>query len=276
MGQLNRLPQTNVLFFPGARVEEGSASQFGESQGGDYRPSVNDAQVELRAILDSLKSVHIVSSSGLRVLMIVLVLLAALPSLSMAAIWFGRTAISPSRSGDVSPAYGAEVTISFPVISIPAMLKATAGENMPFPVGVDGADPVEVDSTIAISRLPQGSTFSAGKPDGKTTWKLALGDIDNLHLLLPKTARDETTLLIQLLAADGRVISDAATIIEVTNVSETSILVRRIKTEVVPSPGWDQPSQEPEAMNAESEVITPTRATRSDPVPLPTRHPGRR
>ena len=122
----------------------------------------------------------------------------------------------------------------------------------------------------------QGSRFSAGSSDGATTWKLAPSEIDNLHLVLPETARDETALKIQLLAPDGHIISDAATIIEVTNVSEAIIPVRRIRTQVVPGHVWDQPSQEPEAMDADAELVSQAGALQSNPVPLPTRHPGPR
>jgi hypothetical protein len=141
---------------------------------------------------------------------------------------------------------------------------------------MDGTDPVEGGGTIAISRLPRGSTFSVGSPDGETTWKLAPGEINKLHLVLPKTARDETTLMIELLAPDGHVISDAATILKVTNIQESGIPVRRVKTAVIPGDFRDQPSQEPEAIDAEAKLITQTGGLQSDPVPLPTRRPGPR
>jgi hypothetical protein len=149
----------------------------------------------------------------------------------------------------------AEVIITFPVISMPATFRAVAGEDTPFPLVIDGSDRVGGGSTISISRLLAGSTFSAGVPQGKTSWKLTSGEIENLHLALPKTARGERALMIQLLAPNGHVISNAATIVEVTAAPEARIPIRRVKTEVVPGDVWHESGQ------------------KVDPVPLPTRRP---
>jgi hypothetical protein len=284
MGLPNRISQTNVLPFPHARVEEDRSGQLEESQAALKRHGILDGYLlvplrgdDKREILDALKRPHIVSPFDLRFLITALVLLALLPSLSVAAIlWLGRIGITPSASVEAPSNYGAEAIITLPSISMPTMLKANAGDSTPFPVAIEGTDPVEGGGVIVISRLPRGSTFSAGSPDSETTWKLAPSEINNLHLVLPKTVRDETALVIQLIAADGHVISDAATIIEVANVSEAGIPVRRIRTQVVPGHVWDQPSQVPEAMDAEAELVTQAKAPRSDPVPLPTRHPGPR
>jgi hypothetical protein len=286
MGLPNRIPQTNVLPFPLARVEEDGSSQLEESQGGDYRAGVTERSaahtLQRPAILEGYLLVPLPGDDkrailGLRFLIAALVLFAVLQSLSMTAVlWLGRSDIASSALVGASSKHDAEVIITLPAISMPTMLKANAGDSTPFPVAIDGTDPVEGGGAIVISRLPQGSSFSAGTPDGDTTWKLAPGEIDNLHLVLPKTLREETALMIQLIASDGHVISDAATIIEVTNLSEANIPVHRIRTQVVPGHVEDQPSQVPEAMDAEAELVTQARALRSDPVPLPTRHPGPR
>jgi hypothetical protein len=298
MGQPNRLPPTNVLPFPRARDEEKDPSQLRGSQGGDYRAGVIERSAGLapqrygildgyllvplrgddqRAILDALKRPHIVSSSGLRLLVIALVLLAVLPSLSAAAIlWPSQADIAPSPSVDTSSNHRAEAIITLPAISMPTTLKATVGEKAPFPIAINGTDPFEGLGTIAISRLPVGSTFSAGVPHGETTWKVAPGEIDNLHLVLPNTARDETTLMIELLTPDGHVISDAATIVEVTAIPEARIPVRRVKTEIVPVHVWEQPHQASEDVDVEADPVSQTMALQSDLVPLPTRRPGPR
>lgn len=284
MGQPNRILQTNVLPFPRARVDENGSSQLQESYSALKRHGILDGYLlvplrgdDKREILDTLKRPNIVSQLDLRFLITTLVLLAVLPSLSVAAIlWLGHTDITPPASVDAPSNHAAEAIITLPAVSMPTMLKANAGNNTPFPIGIEGTDPVEGGGMIVISRLPEGSTFSAGSPDSETTWKLAPSEIDNLHLVLPKTVHDEAVLMIQLLAPDGHVISDAATIIEVANVSEANIPVRRIRTQVVPGHVWDQPSQEPEVMDADAELASQAGALQSNPVPLPTRHPGPR
>ena len=209
--------------------------------------------------------------------MIALVLLAVLPSMSVATIlWLRQTDIAPSM--DASSNHGAvtEPVIALSSISVPTMLKATPGQSAPFPIAIDGTDPVTGGGTITISRLPVGSTFSAGVPHDETTWKVAPGQIDNLHLLLPEAAPNETALLIQLLASDGHVISDAATLIEAATVRGVAIPVRRVKTEVVAGHVWDQADPASEAMETEAEPVGQAMALQSDGVPLPTKRPGPR
>jgi len=295
MGQPNRLPATNILPFPRAWDEEKDPSQLRGSQGGDYPAGVIERSAGLapqqygildgyllvplrgddqRAILDARRRPHIVSSSGLRLLVIALVLLAVLPSLSVAAIlWPSQAGIAPSPSVDSLSNHGPEVIITLPAVSMPTTLKATVREKAPFPVVIDGTDPVEGLGTIAISRLPVGSTFSAGVPHGETTWNVARGEIDNLHLVLPNTAPDEATLMIELQTPDGHVISDAATIVEVATVPEARIPVRRVKTEIVPVHVWEQPDQASEDVEVEAVPVSQTTALQSDLVPLPTRRP---
>jgi len=297
MGLPNRISPAKVLPFPCARVKEDDSSQARESQAEDYHAAGIEGPARLapqphgifvypliplhsddrRATLDALKRPYIVSSSDLRFLVIALVLLAVLPSMGVATmLWLRQTDIAPSM--DTSSNHGAvtETVIALPSISTPTMLKATPGQNTPFPIAIDGTDPVTGGGTIAISRLPMGSTFSAGVPHGETAWKVAPGQIDNLHLLLPEAAPNETALLIQLLASDGHVISDAATLIEVATVREVAIPVRRVKTEVVAGHVWDEADPASEAMETEAEPVGQAMALQSDVVPLPTKRPGPR
>ena len=236
---------------------------------------------EYSSPFNSLRPPFIVSLSVLRLLATALIFLAVLPTLSADAIlWLGNADTPRFPPVHASSSHGAttkaEVIITLPAISMPATFRAIAGENTPFPIVIDGTYPVEGGDTIAISRLPAGSTFSAGVPQGETAWRLRSGDIKNLRLALPKAARGERALMIQLLAPNGHVISDAATIVQVTAVSEARIPIRRVKTEIIPGDVWDQSGQQPEAMDAEAEVVSQTAALQSDPIPLPARRPGPR
>lgn len=307
MGQPNRLPQTNILPFPPARPENersrSESSQGADSgvvdwsadlagqrpgtedgyliiplRGGDNRAALDGVPPRARApsqdLFETLKSPLVVPLSGLRLLAAAIILLAVLPTLVAAAILrlgLVDAASSPTVTAAPNQAAAPEVVIALPAISTRAMLRASPGESIPFPIVIDGTGPVEGLGTIAISRLPAGSAFSAGGPRGEATWELNAGEIDNLRLVLPEGERGERALLVQLLAPDGHVISDAATIVDISTTPE--VPVRRVKTERIPADVWDQSGQTLEAMDAEAEIVTQGGTLRSDPVPLPSRRP---
>ena len=266
MGQPNRLPATNILPFPRAWDEEKDPSQLRGSQGGDYPAGVIERSAGLApqqyGILDGYLLVPLRGDDQRAIL-----------DARRRPHWPSQAGIAPSPSVDSLSNHGPEVIITLPAVSMPTTLKATVREKAPFPVVIDGTDPVEGLGTIAISRLPVGSTFSAGVPHGETTWNVARGEIDNLHLVLPNTAPDEATLMIELQTPDGHVISDAATIVEVATVPEARIPVRRVKTEIVPVHVWEQPDQASEDVEVEAVPVSQTTALQSDLVPLPTRRP---
>jgi len=296
MGQPNRISPAKVLPFPRGRVTEADTSQARASRAEEHHAGGIEGPARLapqrhgifegyslilhrddkRATLDGLKRPYIVSSSDLRFLMIALILLAVLPSMTATIFWLRQTDIAPSMDASSNRGAVAELVIALSSISVPTMLKATPGQNTPFPIAIDGTDPVTGGGTITISRLPVGSSFSAGVPHDETTWKVAPGQIANLHLVLPETAPNEAALLIQLLASDGHVISDSATFIEVATVGGTTIPVRRVKTEVVAGHVWDQADLASEAMETEAEPVGEAMALQSDIVPLPTKRPGPR
>jgi hypothetical protein len=76
-----------------------------------------------------------------------------------------------------------------PVLTAPAFLEATAGENILLPIALDGTDGVPAHSSIAITGLPQGSTLSKGRPFGDAGWKLERDELGDLQLVLPSSAR---------------------------------------------------------------------------------------
>ena len=96
------------------------------------------------------------------------------------------------------------------------MLEATAGGNITFPIALDGTDGVPARSIIAIRGLPQGSKLSSGRPYDETEWNLKPDEIGDLHLALPGNGSSEAKLIIQLVAPDGAIIADAATVLKVT------------------------------------------------------------
>ena len=102
-----------------------------------------------------------------------------------------------------------------PVLSSPALLEATAGEEVALPIALDGTDGVPARSIIAIKGLPQGSTLSTGRPYGESEWNLKTDEIGDLQLVPPNTASGVAKLIIQLVSPDGAIIEETATVLNI-------------------------------------------------------------
>jgi len=152
------------------------------------------------------------------------------------------------------------------------MLKATAGETVPFPVALDGTDGVPARSIIVISGLPHGSRLSSGSPYGETEWNLKPDEIGDVQLVLPNTTGNETNLLIQLVAPNGGVLAATTTILKVT-AEAANIPVYPVKTQLIQGQVWDEPKLD--AMDEDETPVNLDAATASsgEIVPLPTRRP---
>ena len=135
-----------------------------------------------------------------------------LPTLGV-AVWLGVTPLADmSQQSPFIPS---------PVLTAPAFLEATAGENISLPIALDGTDGVPAHSSIAITGLPQGSTLSKGRPFGDTGWKLERDEIGDLQLVLPSSARGQAKLTIQLVAPDATLVADAETVLQVATASQS-------------------------------------------------------
>lgn len=153
-------------------------------------------------------------SSGLGLLIAVLVLVALIPSAILGAmLWFGP--IAPASPPPVTQAPKIQ-TVLPAVLTAPATIEATAGEELGFPIALDGTDGVPPRSVIAIGGLPQGSSFSEGRPYGEAEWNLRSDQIGDLRLILPENAAGESKLTIKLIAPDDTIIADAETMLKVT------------------------------------------------------------
>ncbi len=155
--------------------------------------------------------------SWLRPLLVVLILVALVPNLTLAAIvWLGLID-TPWSKQPTPPQAAVPAAVPAPaVLTAPATLDATAGEVIAFPIALDGTDGVPARSVIAINGLPPGSSFSDGRPYGETEWNLKPDQIGDLHLVLPKTTSGEVKLAIKLITPDDKVIADAGTLLTVT------------------------------------------------------------
>jgi hypothetical protein len=220
-------------------------------------------------------------SSGLRTLVAGLILVALLPNLMLGAIfWLG--VIDTPRSRPVTlapnerPVPASRSAISPAVLSAPATLEATVGEQVTFPIALDGTDGVPPRSIIAISGLPQGSTLSSGRPYGETEWNLKTDEIGDLRLVLPHTASGEAKLIIQLIAPDGAIIADTATLLKTTADPKANLSTSNVRAELAEAQVLDERGQQPGARGLEESLADPsaTTAPAGDPVPLQWRRPA--
>jgi hypothetical protein len=211
--------------------------------------------------------------SGIRALVVGLILVALVPNLTLGTIfWLGvidspwsRPSMHPPNEGSVPAAQSA---VPSPVLSSPVMLEATAGGNIAFPITLDGTDGVPARSIIAIRGLPQGSKLSSGRPYDETEWNLKPDEIGDLHLALPGNGSSEAKLIIQLVAPDGAIIADAATVLKVTTDSAPNI-----KAELAQPQVRDVQAEGLGATGGEDKVANVDAATTVSGVPLPSRRP---
>lgn len=172
---------------------------------------------------------------GVRMLIAVLIVIALLPNLALAAMfWLG--VINPPWSKPTGPknqaprpmiTSAAVMPVVKPVASkgsaairpvalaAPAKFEAHLGRDIPFAIALDRTGALPARSIIAIGGLPQGATLSSGRPYGETGWNLRSDEIGDLRLVLTEAVAGETTLRLRLVAPDGDIIAGTETVLEV-------------------------------------------------------------
>jgi hypothetical protein len=157
-----------------------------------------------------------------------------------------------------------------PVLSTPDALEARRGEDVAFPIALDGTDGVLPGSVIVIRGLPQSSSLSSGQPQSNTVWSLKPDEIGDLHLALPNAWSGEANITIQLLTRNSGILAEAATVLKITADATASIADA---TESNLTEEQVAPDQEPEAIDVEKRANVDSAAFMSDLPPLPTRRP---
>ena len=155
-----------------------------------------------------------------------LILAALVPSLILAALWLGL--VSLPRSTPTVPLPQARTVSPSAVLTAPDRIEAIAGEDVSFPIALDGTDGVPSRSVIAVRGLPQGSNFSEGRPYGDSEWSLKPDQIGDLDLVLPADANGEFKLGIALIGPDDAVIAEAETLLEITPAPPAAAEERRV------------------------------------------------
>jgi len=228
-------------------------------------------------------------NAGIRRLTAVLIAAALIPNLTLAVLWLGlvdppwsesaspspkesermaATPAAPQPEQSSPPAAQAAAPPAFsPVLTAPNVLDAGQGESVSFPIALDGTDGVPEESVIVIKGLPPGSTLSDGYSSGPMEWRLRPDAIGDLRLAIADAAPGETTLLVQLVAPDAKVIATASTTL-------------RTRSEPGPNPdpfdiaqaarALDIEARTPEA-GLEEKFVVETASI--DTVPLPDRRP---
>ena len=228
-------------------------------------------------------------NAGIRRLTAVLIAAALIPNLTLAVLWLGlvdppwsesaspspketermaATPAAPQPEQSSPPAAQAAAPPAFsPVLTAPNVLDAAQGESVSFPIALDGTDGVPEQSIIVIKGLPPGSTLSDGYSSGPMEWRLRPDAIGDLRLAVADAAPGETTLLVQLVAPDAKIIATASTTL-------------RTRSEPGPNPdpfdiaqaarALDIEARAPEA-GLEEKFVVETASI--DTVPLPDRRP---
>jgi hypothetical protein len=101
-------------------------------------------------------------------------------------------------------------------------------------------------------------------------------EIGDLHLALPGNGSSEAKLIIQLVAPDGAIIADAATVLKVTTDSTANVGASNIKAELAQPQVGDVQVEGLEETGGEDRRANLDAATTLSglPVPLPSRRPA--
>ena len=111
-------------------------------------------------------------------------------------------------------------------LTAPARLVAKTGEELAFDITIDSADALPARSVIAIRAIPEGVTFSQGRPYGASEWSLTPDEIGDLKLRLPKARTGSSDLRVELMAADGTILASASTRLDVAQDPKSTLILR--------------------------------------------------
>ena len=111
-------------------------------------------------------------------------------------------------------------------LSVPDAIATEAGKETAFAITLDSEDGLPPRSIITIRGLPEGTSFSAGRPFGDTEWSLRPDETDNLRVTLPTGASGQRALNVAVVAADGSVITSAGTRLDIAADPKMALISR--------------------------------------------------
>ncbi|MGK2923175.1 MAG: SH3 domain-containing protein [Methyloceanibacter sp.] len=108
-----------------------------------------------------------------------------------------------------------EASVPDVALSSPGRLEADAGTTIAFPIAIDKAEALPERSLVAVSALPQGASFSQGRPYGETGWSLRPDEIAGLQMQLPAQG-GAANMRVELITGDGTVLAQSTTELSIT------------------------------------------------------------
>ena len=160
-------------------------------------------------------------------------------------------------------------------LSSPERIEAKAGEVIEFPVAIDATEKLPSRSVLAVAAMPDGASFSEGRPYGATGWSLRPDEIGELRFRLPNAQSGAFDMRIELLAADGVVLAQSETRLNVTPAPVETDTVSAVESSPFEqSAGLDAPKAS-EALPTPKRHLQPrsrpSKSCPSNPQPHPAR-----
>ena len=153
-----------------------------------------------------------------------------MPGSDRTPIVFDHEQFVDSQLASVAPALNIEPPAEEPraeiALTAPGRIAAKTGEVLPFDISIDSADALPARSVIAIRAMPQGVTFSQGRPYGDSEWNLTPDEIGDLKLRLPKAGTGSSNLRVELMAADGTILASASTRLDIAPDPKSTLILR--------------------------------------------------
>jgi hypothetical protein len=133
-------------------------------------------------------------------------------------------AAAPQRETEAAPQGETEVKPHI-ALNTDRRIEAKPGDEVSFDIVIDSVDMLPARSIIAIRGIPQGATFSQGRPYGSSEWSLTPDEIGDLRIHLPKGTAAGADMRIELIG-DGTVLASATTRLEVAEDPRAALILR--------------------------------------------------
>ncbi len=165
-----------------------------------------------------------------RGVLVVLTAVAIAPAAILAGLlWFGgirgpaahfdptgsRPAPTQQAAVATTPMLIAATRVPEIALSAPETIAAKAGEETAFAIAVAPEDALPERSVIAIHDLPEGVSFSGGRPYGTSEWSLRPDEIAGLTLRAPESQTGTSDLRVEVVTADGTVLARSSTRLDI-------------------------------------------------------------
>ena len=163
-------------------------------------------------------------------------------------------------------------------LSSPERIEAKAGEVIDFPLAIDATEKLPSRSVVAVGAMPDGASFSEGRPYGATGWSLRPDEIGELRFRLPNAQSGAFDMRIELLAADGAVLAQSETRLNVTAAPAEADTVSAVESSPSEqSAGMDAPKASealPTPKRAPSATVKTVKVVPIEPAAPPRPHDG--